>query len=337
MALLDIIIHKKLGRKLAIILLIALCLFSQGSYLYADNNPPAPKEGVDHEYREYAKFLNRLDIARPNSILTAKGELFSRFKSKTDESKNEAFRAFWKFYNQVVEYSNMKFSSNESYQHILSEIAKATGLYDGPFPAFDKLNNKAAREIKNNYESFLDELCEYRTVGMNFGSSEGTWYLKGDLDFILEASSITTGGYKDYVGFYVAEWKKDVVEDGGLLISWDDLRKRIVRWEQFAVQHPQLPEIEKVVKLDLSWMINVYLAGIDNSPVYGSGGRLDSKLQRSYEVFLKEGTASAYYNVIRDVYAIWNKNEFKVSKELVVYLQAKGYEKFVYVLERALK
>lgn len=318
------------------ILFVALCSLSMVSNLLADVSPSAQKASVDYDHAEYVNVLNRLDKTIPNSIIVAKEELLARFGNSADDTRNEAFRSFWKFYGEVIRESDRVFSSKEAYQKVLFEIAEATGLYYDPYPAFEKLDTEAVRKIKSSHTQILGELSVYRKAGMNFGSSEGTWYLKDDLDFLLAVSSIATGGYKDYLRFYTEEWRKVIADDGGLMISWESLRKRIVRWEQFADQHPQLPETEKDIRSNISWMLDVYLTGIDNSRILRSGGILDDEVKRSYEAFLKEGASSAYYGLMKEVYSIWEKNQFRVSMELVNYLKEKGHGRFLSLLKHDL-
>ncbi len=319
-----------------IILLVMIGLFSSVYDLSADNPPVTTQKIVNSEYVAYTDFLRRLDSANPSSILLAKNELLTRFREKTDESGNDAFRAFSKFYSDTISRLDNGFSSKPYFQEALSKIAEATGLDNNPFPAFDKLDNTSAREIKQKYASALKELYQYRKAGINFGQSEGTWYLQGDPDFFQDASSVTTGEYKEYLRFNAEECKQNIVEDGGILVAWDELRKRIIREENFAKQHPNLPETEKNIKGSMSWLMDVYLTGIDNSSVDNHGVRLDPEIRDSYEMFLKENSSSQYYNIVRDVYAIWTKNDFKTSRELVDYLREKGHGRFIYMLGKGL-
>lgn len=266
--------------------------------LCADNTMPTLNNGNNNEYREYVEFLNRLDKTDPNSILLAKEKLHTKFSASTDNNKNEAFRAFWNIYDQI--------------------ICEANKIFSAP---------------GNNHK----DLSLYRKSGIDVGSYEGSEYLKEDLDFLLDASSITAGTYREYVRFSLNECRKAFVDDGILMISWDDLRQRIIRWEQFANQHSHLPETENDIRPQILRMVDIYLAGIDGSRILKSEDILIDDLRKSYETFLKENTSSAYYDKIRNVYSIWDKNQFKISKDLVTYLQENGNERFTYLLKEALR
>jgi hypothetical protein len=121
------------------------------------------------------------------------------------------------------------------------------------------------------------------------------------------------------------------------MLSWDELRQRIIRWEQFANEHSQLPETEKDIRPKISWMVDVYLTGIDNSRILKAENMLNEEVKNSYEAFLKEGTSSAHFEVVKGAFDIWNKNQFKLSKELVDYLKEKGHARFIYLLEQSLR
>jgi len=294
------------------------------------------RKTTDAEYGAYSNFLTKLDASSPESVSLAKNELLARFRGKDDGNANAAFRDFSKFYTENIAALESGFSSKQHLQDVLFKIADATGLDNNPFPAFDKLDTPSARDIKKKYALALKELYQYRKSGINFGQSEGIWYTQSDPDFLKEAASVTTGDLKEYLRFNAEECKQRIAEDGGILIPWDDLRKKIIREENFAKQHPNLPEVEKDLKGSMSWMINVYLAGIENSSIDNHGDQLTPDVKNSYETFLKENTTSQYYSIVKDAYAIWVKNNFKTSRELIDYLKEKGRGQFTYMLEKGL-
>jgi len=316
--------------------IILLAIFFLSAVYGVNAAPSATQKNANADYSAYAIFLNKLDSSVPNSIVQAKTELLSRFRGKQDESANDAFRAFSKFYSDTIAGLDGGVSSNSRLQEVLSKIADVTHLDYNLFPAFDKLDTTSAREIKKKYASDLKELHQYTNAGLNFGSAEGMWYLTSDPDFLKEAASVTTGDFKEYLRFNAEECKQRIAEDAGILIPWDELRKTIIREEDFSKQHPNLPEVEKDLKGSISWMMNVYLAGIENSSIDNYGVQLTPEVKNSYETFLKENTASKYYNVVKDVYAIWTKNNFKTSRELIDYLKEKGHGQFTYMLEKGL-
>lgn len=325
--------HKK-QKTLSCIILLIIYSLSIVSGLKAASS--ATQKSDNAEYAAYTTFLSKLDSSSPSSIIQAKTELLLRFRGKQDESANDAFRAFSKFYSDTIAGLDGGVSSNTHLQEVLSKIADVTHLDFNLFPAFDKLDTASAREIKKKYAPALKELHQYTNAGLNFGSAEGMWYLTSDPDFLKEAASVTTGDFKEYLRFNAEECKQRIAEDAGILIPWDELRKKIIREEDFAIQHPSLPEVEKELKGSISWMMNVYLAGIENSSIDNYGVQLTPEVKNSYETYLKENTSSQYYNVVKDVYAIWTKNSFKTSRELVDYLKEKGHGQFTYMLEKGL-
>lgn len=326
--------HKKQKPIFCIILLAIVYSLSSNSAVLADTK--GAQKSANPEYAAYTIFLSKLDSSSPSSIVQAKNELLSRFQGKEDESANDAFRAFSKFYGDTISGLDSGFSSKPHLQEVLSKIADATGLDNNPFPAFDKLDTASAREIKKKYAATLKELYQYRKAGLNFGQAEGTWYMQSDPDFLQDAAVVTTGDYKEYLKFNADECKQRIAEDGGILIPWDDLRKRIIREDNFAKQHSKLAEVENNLKGSISWMMNVYLAGIENSSIDDHGVQLTPEVKSSYETFLKENSSSQYYDVVKDVYGIWTKNNFKTSRELIDYLKEKGHGQFTYMLEKGL-
>ena len=272
--------HNKLMRASGITLLF---IYSLSALSGANAEPKQANVSA-----EYSAYLSTLDSSSPNSIVQAKTELLSRFRGKEDENANAAFRAFSKFYSDATSGLDSGFSSKPHLQELLSKIANVTGLDNNLFPAFDKLDTASAREIKKKYAPALKELHQYTNAGLNFGQAEGMWYLQSDPDFLREAASVTIGDFKAYLRFNAEECKQRIAEDGGILIPWDDLRKKIIREEGFAKQHPNLPEVEKDLKGSTSWMMNVYLAGIENSSIDNYGVQLTPEVKNSYETFLRK-------------------------------------------------
>ena len=146
---------------------------------------------------------------------------------------------------------------------------------------------------------------------------EGGWYLNENFDFLSDNLRGNKSGLAQFILFMRSESKQVVAQDAGLTISWDDLRKRIIRFETFCTRYPKLPETRQRVERELSTLMSYYLSGIDNTPAYPRSTRkLNNGLKQSYEAFLRENTASSYYSVIKNVYEILSKNGFKKSREV---------------------
>ena len=302
---------------------------------------------------DYKQFLGTLNIKEKESILTARDEFIKRFSDAPETLSDEAFRSFEVFYKKAVfvcdriyffpknlvipEYKDDNRYKKE-YQVLLNAILQVGStvtkelLQDDPLEHFERLNEDYKKEIREKYGAVLDELYEFKKCGMTFVWGEGDWYLKEDPDFLLSLSSNLKGEHREFTRFMGEEAKQRLAEDAALAISWDELRQRIIRWETFAGNHPDLPETEDTIKPQLHRMMQWYLIGIDNTraydydDTYGGTAKINSELLNSYENFLRENTDSSYFTLIQGVCDILKKHDFKCQKELGDYIIKNGFE-----------
>ncbi|MCK5347403.1 MAG: hypothetical protein KAR20_28530, partial [Candidatus Heimdallarchaeota archaeon] len=203
-----------------------------------------------------------------------------------------------------------------------------------PFDTIENLAEESYKIIESNHRNALIELEKFRhcsSYGMKFYMAEGDWYLRENTDFLIQVSSVLTGDLREFILFNGTEMKTRIAEDASLLISWDELRQRIIRWENFAKLHPDLEETKKEIEPQIPRMVQWYLTGIDNTRAYdyddyyGGTAKINSELRKSYEIFIKENTGSSYYPLIQSVYTILLKHEFKCQRELGYFLINNGY------------
>jgi uncharacterized protein (UPF0297 family) len=136
-----------------------------------------------------------------------------------------------------------------------------------------------------------------------------------------------SGDFKEYFVFVAKENKARLFNDCGLLISWDDFRKRIIRWERFATTL-SVQEYKKEIENDVQRYLSIYLCGIDNTPAYNwtETGEIDHELLASYRNFLSLNKTSKYQHIISDVYNMLKQNKYRINKQIVEYIGNHGYD-----------
>ncbi len=90
---------------------------------------------------------------------------------------------------------------------------------------------------------------------------------------------------------------ENIIDDAALLVTPDDLRNSIIFLEHLSEKNPSFIAI-KDVKSRLSWYLDLYLNGSDNSPMLDKHG-LRPEFRTSYEKFLSKNRDSKYYSKIR--------------------------------------
>lgn len=315
--------------------------------------PTAVSTQPTNKVNDYSSYLISLDKTMPGSIISARNELNKRFSSAPDSEAVKAFRAFNSFYSAVVNFfdhtyfwQNDKNTYRKDYQDALNEIITSNthdvdsiSIDDDPLQILDKQDAAFRKTLEAKYGNALKNLREFRKCGIRFSFSEGDWYAVKDFEFLSDAVAFLKGDYHDYLVFCAREKKKQIAEDGGLLISWDELRQKIIRYETFAVNHPNLPETDEEIRHELSRLFCFYLTGIDNTMAYDlypgntsepkKTGAINPELRASYQIFLDKNKDSSFYPIIAKVWDILNRNNFSFCKELITYLNSTDYGDFV--------
>ena len=286
----------------------------------------------------YSDFLNERLYGSTESVILAREEFKNNFSTAPIEEMNAAFRLFNKFYETSVSSGDEEFCQNKELQRLLNEISELVKVgLENPLPAFKIRNNKYADKLRNKHAAELKELYSYMNAGMDFTYGEGVWYLKTDISFLLNLLPQTRGNeLRDYLTFSKQEDYR-IEEDAGLMISWEDYRERLIRWEKFKNAHPTLPETKLEIEPELDNLVRSYIIGMDNTRVYGiETGVLSPELKISYESFMKNNRSSSFYPLIKDIYGILKKHNFKINEELINYLDGHGYSGDTIHLQRIL-
>ena len=316
---------------------------------------PASAANVD----SYRQFLDKLDVKDWKSIAAARTELEKRFSKAPDSVAVEAFRTFRTFYSQTVQTIDRAYfwqmatnrTLRKDFQAALNEIMSGGPGYitvltpevlnNDPIQTLDKKDDAFRKRMEEKYGVTLKDLRELRACGIRFSWGEGDWYAGEDAAYLAKAGAFLKGDYRDFLTFQAETAQERIAEDAALMISWDELRQRIIRQEAFEKDHPALGKTEK--DLDLSRLMSIYIGGMDNTRAYDLNfmnpgrspgtGEIDPELRKSYERFLVENKTSSFHPLIAKVCDILKRNDYKYSKELDTYLKEQGYGMFLFMYQ----
>lgn len=116
-------------------------------------------------------------------------------------------------------------------------------------------------------------------------------------------------------GYYELIPKLDVARDAELIVSWNELSEVIVQLEQFMLEDPGFI-MNKDIYIDYQRLLQFYLHGIDNSPVFHDNGLLRKEVRSSYERFLETYPDTETYVVIKWYMDLLEKNHFTRTDEV---------------------
>lgn len=250
---------------LLIFLIICLVLVLNKDYI---------RENV--KFRVFQKQLNALSYHDFKSIDTAQNLLLEYiYKSNSQKLRDKAFEIY-----RVKFFKTLR-HSEPSYR----------GLFIWSCGA---VSSKQSPEIKK----YLSQM------GLKLMSSEGCFYAEEDNKFTLQTfGRFLSPSWRTYLALRNSE-RNIYLKSGFLAIPWDELRERIIFWEEFLKKYPNFPE-NKEIKAKLADYAQCYIEGR-----YYPGDVLKPDLKASYEYFISNNENSKYHRIVSKWYRILKKDKF---------------------------
>ena len=123
------------------------------------------------------------------------------------------------------------------------------------------------------------------------------------------------------------EEARTFVEDNMLMISCDELGRRLNAWDSYLAGTPSHPlQTEAQVRRDT--YLQVLLRGMDNWPVFIHEGvqppRLSSHVKTCYEGFLANYPTSTSAGTVRAYYAVLSRARFRQTPQVAAFLDSVG-------------
>ena len=183
---------------------------------------------------------------------------------------------------------------------------------------FDNLINKYNKAIENlNANHFYDtdeNDSYYKNNWVKLTMTEGSYYYALN-DAYIEKK------YRKHISSTYSEWLRfldknaKIFEDGGLAIPVDDLRKNIIKLENFIEENCNFAALFQV-KNELELYTHVYMMGSDNNPIFDKWNtkKMYPEYKKSYEKFLLKNKNSNYYPMVKEFYDKAKENDFEYNK-----------------------
>ncbi len=244
---------------------------------------------------EYQKRLSSIGFKDTSSVTQAAEGLIKTAKDQPDKCREDLIFIFRKYYISCL---------NEYNDRV------------GPYGINEANENKMNKALSK--------------VGWCVKSTEGSYYIGESAGWLeTEIQKVLTHPYKEYLNFRSQEIHEGFSEDAGLLISWDQLRHRIIIWESFLNKYPGFVEKQNIQEY-LDIYIRVFLSGMDNSRIHDFDNMtLNKDVKVAYEKFITKNQTSKYYALVKGYYEMIKRNNFVVPKNFYGYLKTKGYKPYL--------
>lgn len=256
-----------------------------------------------NDFNSYKKAIDNLPNNNLKYAKQAQELLLSYFKTTpSQELRDKAFAYYRIKFFKILKNPDIVYKSS------IISMYEAIGAYNGN-SRLDRIkfeiNYRIQLAIK---ESEVDKYFE--PYGMDLMFTEGEPYLVEDTKYtVRKFSKFLSSPWQEYLKLRAKE-SGEFLDDGELTISWDELRKRIIFWEEFINKYPKFPENDEI-KAKLADYLNWYICGRYGYYYDGKNNIMKPELKNSYKRFLKENKKSKFYPIINNWYAVLKKNNFE--------------------------
>jgi uncharacterized protein YgiM (DUF1202 family) len=245
------------------------------------------------------KAIAAVNSGEKTNFLQAANEMQEYAKYVTDNSiVDEAVAALRKVQDSLLQGYSSKLASLK----IPSDFTEAA--FRSPEKIKDAEIKKFASEVKDN--------------GFIVHSVEGMYNIQVHPQFLLERfKQGMSAKTLDYYTLMADEVDKLALNDGALAIAWEELASRLAGWQSFIVQYAGTAEAKTAKAAYHDRYLYFYIAGVPNTPLIDAKtGTLDAKLKASYEQFILKYRNTKDADVVKRVYTIFEKNDFRKTEEL---------------------
>lgn len=273
-------------------------------YKYNNNDP------FIEDKRLLRSFKDEVNTSIKDSNIVKVDNLITEHTSKIKQYSNEIA----KIYNHST-YSNKEITVKKFTLKVNTKIQNA----------IDNFNNSADKE--QAFKEYFDTVTQYTDIlnskisdigyfdssffkqyGFETYMAEGDYYLRYPYTNMTKLFDVPQD-WQDWL--YILSKRQNDLEDAGLMISVEELRKAIVSISDFIKKYPNF-----VAKDDadekLKYYYFYYLDGIDNSPIYDyETNKVKPAYINSYKTFIDTNKDCIGYKTVENYYNKLKNNNFK--------------------------
>lgn len=158
--------------------------------------------------------------------------------------------------------------------------------------------------------------------GLKIASNEGEYCAEEQADYFYNNfNSLVSEGVKTYLNCRKDELKKVYAQDACLMISFEELYQRVVRWEEFLNKFPNT-RYKNEAKDYYTLYLKILLTGMDNSEIFDSGNHiLLPKIKQLYQRIITNKSESPSKRIISDYYALLSRHSFQANDSIAIFLE----------------
>jgi hypothetical protein len=194
----------------------------------------------------------------------------------------------------------------------------------------DSLNIKYPATIKKLEEGKVDaETQNFKEYLGLFGAglfmTEGMFYVDVEPDYFLGIfGKQVSKGLNDYLIQRKQELTEGFSEDAGLMITFDQVYERVLKWEKLITENPNFIMVDNSHQFYETYL-ETLLTGMDNSRVFDfENEKLIPAVKKLYESVIMSGPNTKSTEIIKGYYNLLAESDFKYSTKVDEYLKKNG-------------
>jgi hypothetical protein len=125
----------------------------------------------------------------------------------------------------------------------------------------------------------------------------------------------------DFINIYLDESNRPAVLDAGIVVSANKFLLRIDKAFKYLEKYPDSPRYDKVKQLNAG-RLQIYLGGIDNTPVFDSANKIYPEKLAEFEAFAQQYEGTATGDAIKSYLELLDQENYFKTSNVDDFLQA---------------
>lgn len=292
------------------------------TFLFAcGNNKQDKKDTVSApDYLLQDKSISKLVAANHEKLSSVKGD-FKSYKLYLDKLDNDSL-------------TSIPFALDYIKTCIVTENVDRDSIFLLFNIKFYAVANRLSDSLDTKYKSQIDQLDkDSNTVelksfknnlaicGIDIFSTEGMYYLDVFPDFFYtNFKNRVSGGVAEFLNIRKDELKQGFSEDAGMLISFEDLYRRVNRWDNFINKFPNTVYYGEANSYYETYL-ETLMTGMDNSRLFDlDNNLLLPEIKSLYEKIINEELESPTTKIISSYYTFLARHDFKENDSIPIFL-----------------
>ena len=257
---------------------------------------------VNCDYASVKKYIETLDSNSIASIPIAEKIVIKCIPNLDSAKRDELFVIFNTFINKVSD--NITDSLEIKYDSITNKL-------------YENIDDAEIKEFKK----CLD-LCN-----LQLAASEGTFYIELKYDYCYNLfKKKVSPALEEYLRILSIDKHEQFDEDAALLVSFDEVYKRVIVWEDFINKYHGFV-LHKEAKDNFNTYLTILLTGEENTPAFDyENGTLMPDLKTLFEKIISKDEGRRSTKIISEYFNYLKGLKFKQPENTENFLKRFGIE-----------